>query len=137
MKSPPPLLVSSLDYERLLDLIERLPDPAQPSISALQTELDRAQVVEPEALPPEVVSMNSRVSFVIEPDGKRFEMTLVYPRDIDGSPDRISVLAPVGAALLGLSVGQTIEWPVPGGRAIHVRILAVTYQPERAGELHR
>jgi regulator of nucleoside diphosphate kinase len=73
--------------------------------------------------------------FAMEPTGREFELTLVYPKDLDGEPNTISDLAPVGSALLGLSVGQEIAWPMPGGKTVTVRILAVTYQPERAGNL--
>ena len=64
-------------------------------------------------------------------------MKLVYPKDSDGSPENISILAPVGSALLGLSQGDSIEWPKPGGGLMKVRVQEVTYQPERAGALHR
>ncbi|MGL5992303.1 MAG: GreA/GreB family elongation factor, partial [Aeromonas sobria] len=64
-------------------------------------------------------------------------LTLVYPRDAKGDESNISILAPVGSALLGLKVGDGIAWPGPAGRTIEVEILEVVYQPERAGELHR
>ena len=81
--------------------------------------------------------MNSTVRFALEDSGEEFSYTLVYPRDVDGSEGRISVLAPVGSALLGLSTGDRISWPGPGGKPISVRIVEVVYQPERAGDLHR
>lgn len=98
---------------------------------------DRADVVAPQAIPPTVVTMNSTVRFAIAETSKEFCLTLVYPRDMDGSADRISILAPVGAALLGLSVGGELTWPGPGGKTMTVRVQEVVYQPERAGELHR
>jgi regulator of nucleoside diphosphate kinase len=64
-------------------------------------------------------------------------LTLVYPKDVGGEHERISVLAPVGSALLGLSVGDEIEWPRPGGGRSIVRVTDVVYQPERSGDLHR
>ena len=81
--------------------------------------------------------MNSTVKFVVESSQKEFELTLVYPNDIDSSGKKISILAPVGSALLGLSQDDEIEWPKPGGGLIKVRIQEITYQPERAGELYR
>ena len=69
--------------------------------------------------------------------GEERELTLVYPRDADGQPDKVSILAPVGSALLGLRIGDTIEWPVPGGRTIRLQVLSIRFQPEAAGELHR
>jgi regulator of nucleoside diphosphate kinase len=103
----------------------------------LQAELDRADVREPKDMPPDVVTMNSTVRFQLQDSGESFVQTLVYPKDVDGSGERISILAPVGSALLGLKVGDTIEWPGPGGKPIAVRIVEIVYQPERAGELHR
>lgn len=137
MQTKPKIILSTLDLERLEVLLERPEYQAFPGIDALGEELARAEVVEPEQVPPTVVTMNSSVRFEMLPGGESFELTLVYPRDMNGDPQRISVLAPVGSALLGLSVGQEIEWPVPGGRNIRVRIMAVTYQPERAGDYHR
>jgi regulator of nucleoside diphosphate kinase len=69
---------------------------------------------------------------VDEMSGKEFELTLVYPDDAHITHGAVSVLAPVGSALLGLSVGQSIEWPLPGGRKMNLRVLEVTYQPEAA-----
>ena len=103
----------------------------------LQRELERAEVVAPEEIPPDVVTMNSTVRFAIEGSGQDFSLTLVYPKDVGGEPDRISVLAPIGSALLGLSVGDELEWPRPGGGMWKVRVIDVVYQPERSGELHR
>jgi regulator of nucleoside diphosphate kinase len=81
--------------------------------------------------------MNSTVRFSVESSRDEFELTLVYPKDIDSSGKKISILAPVGSALLGLSQGDEIDWPKPGGGLIKVNIKEVIYQPERAGEYHR
>jgi regulator of nucleoside diphosphate kinase len=118
-------------------LLDSLPASAFPGKADLQAELDRADVVEPRDVPPSIVTMNSTVRFAIEPSGEEFCLTLVYPKDATGDADRISVLAPVGSALLGLATGDQIEWPAPGGGLIKVRIVEVVYQPERAGELYR
>ena len=98
---------------------------------------DRADVLAPEEIPPTVVTMNSTVKFTMLESGKDFCLTLVYPRDMDGSADRVSIFAPVGSALLGLSVGDELAWPGPGGKPMTVRVKEVIYQPESAGELHR
>lgn len=123
--------------DRLERLLDGLPDNAMPGKAALEAELQRAGVVEPADVPPTVVTMNSKVRFAIEGAGNEFCLTLVYPKDIDGSAERISVLAPVGSALLGLSVGDELEWPRPGGGMTKVRVVEIVYQPEAAGELHR
>ncbi len=135
MNSLPHITVSSLDLARLQTLLKS--SPAQPQLDSLRAELERADVVEPENMPPTVATMNSTIRFVIEPSGKEFELTLSYPDDVRDESARISVLAPVGSALLGLSVGQTIDWPVPGGKTIRVRVLDISYQPERAGDFAR
>ncbi|CAG9933163.1 nucleoside diphosphate kinase regulator [Candidatus Nitrotoga arctica] len=134
MIDPPNITVSSLDLARLNHLIDALPKDSQPELDNLRYELDRAMVIAPENIPATVVTMNSTIRFIIEPTGKTFELTLSYPENALGKPSRISVLAPVGSALLGLAVGQQMEWPVPGGNTIKVRVLDVSYQPERSGE---
>lgn len=137
MKTHPPITVSDRDYERLERLLDNPSYKNLPGIAALRVELDRAEIVDPEKVPPGVITMNSTARFVDEETGDEHEMTLVYPAEADGSAGKVSILAPVGSALLGLSVGQTIEWPLPSGRTARLRVLEVTYQPEAAGEFHR
>jgi len=137
MNSEPNITISSLDAERLEALLDSLPHDAFPGKSDLMSELNRADIVAPAEVPPSVITMNSTVRFSVESSSEDFTLTLVYPKDMDGSSDKISILAPVGSALLGLSVGSTIEWPKPGGGVINVRVEEVVYQPERAGEYHR
>ncbi len=129
----PTITVSERDLERLEAMLARLPDD-QPGVDALREELDRAQIAESEAMPPDVVTMNSRIRFVVEPAGKEMDMTLVYPRDFSGRPDQLSVTTAAGIAVLGLTVGQQIEWLAPNGQTVRARILDIPYQPERAGE---
>ena len=135
----PPLLLSRLDVERIEALLEQ---PQFRSLDArhLQDELARAQIAEPARMPADVITMNS-VSRVRVDDAElgshEHELALVYPRDADGSADKVSILAPVGSALLGLRVGDAIDWPMPGGRSARLHVLAIRYQPEAAGELHR
>lgn len=132
----PPIVLTSLDFDRLETLLGSLPASQFPNKPALEGELERAQVVSSEQVPPNVVTMNSTVRFTIAQSGEEFTLTLVYPKDA-GEPGRISVLAPVGSALLGMAVGDELDWPRPGGGVSTVRVTDVVYQPERAGELHR
>lgn len=132
----PPIVMSSLDQARLDRLLESEAYRQLPGIDALMAEMDRATVVRPQEVPPDVVTMNSTIRFRDDSNGHEFELTLVYPADA-GQPDTISILAPVGSALLGLSVGQSIAWQVPGGRELDLRVLAVVNQPEAQGEYHR
>lgn len=137
MSTQPSIVVSSLDLDRLALLLDNVDRKQYPAASQLERELDRADVLEPADMPADVITMNSRARFVDETSGQEHEMTLVYPKDADGSADKVSILAPVGSALLGLSVGQTIDWPTPGGGHTRIRVLAIVFQPEAAGEMHR
>lgn len=132
----PPITMSSLDWDRLDQLLDNPKYSDLPGMDALRSEMDRANVVEPTEVPPDVVTMNSTVAFVDDKTGKEFQMTLVYPDAVNGT-DTVSIFAPVGSALLGLSVGQTIVWQIPGGRELNVRVLQVIRQPEAMGEFHR
>ncbi len=137
MGSKPPLILSSLDLERIEALLAGIPSSALAGKAELQAELYRADILSPEEMPPNVVTMNSTVQFTMLETGKELRLTLVYPRDLDGSADKVSILAPVGSALLGLSIGDELAWPGPAGKAMTVRVTDILYQPERAGELHR
>lgn len=137
MKPKPKIILSELDAERLEKLLSSLPTNAAPGKADLEAELARADVVESKAVPPNVVTMNSKVKFRISSSDEEFSLSLVYPKDVDESGGTVSILAPVGSALLGLSQGDEIEWPKPGGGLMKVRIEEILYQPERAGEYHR
>jgi regulator of nucleoside diphosphate kinase len=130
----PPLIVSRFDLERLERLLERVGNGG--NLDLLRAELERAEVVEPEDVPPDVVTMNSRVRVADEATGEESELQLVFPAAADAVRGAVSVLAPVGSALLGLRVGSVIEWPVPEGRARRIRVVAVSYQPEASGHTH-
>jgi regulator of nucleoside diphosphate kinase len=96
----------------------------------LESELERADIVDPREIPPDVVTMNSRVVFEDATTGNRTEVTIVFPQDADLERGRISVLAPVGTALLGLAEGDSIVWPFPDGSSRCLRVVQVTFQPE-------
>jgi regulator of nucleoside diphosphate kinase len=128
----PPIRVSRFDLERLERLLERVGD--DPQAERLRDELDRAEILEPTAMPADVVTMNSRVRFADVETGAESEVILVFPRLADVEHGRISILAPVGSALLGLAVGASIDWPVPDGRKRRLRVVEVVYQPEAAGD---
>ena len=134
MHKKPNIVLSTVDLHRLETLLDALAPDSFPGMAELEEELARAQVVEPHQMPSSVVTMNSTVKFKMEPSGEEFSMTLVYPGHEDASGQKISVLAPVGSALLGLAQGDEIEWPRPGGGMMRVRIIEVIYQPERAGD---
>ena len=131
MSLSPPIIITRADLQRLEQLLERL-DDYSPTAEALERELGRAEVVGAGELPPGVVTMNSSVHCRDEASGRDYHLKLVYPHEAGGE-GTVSVLAPVGCALLGLSVGQQIDWVVPGGRQLQLSLLAVEYQPEAVG----
>ncbi|GAA5143330.1 nucleoside diphosphate kinase regulator [Thalassotalea piscium] len=138
MDQRPKIIISSLDAERLDAMIDAMGNQTFPGMDELLTELDRADIVAPEEMPPNIVTMNSTVKFKEISSGKEFALTLTYPQEKNPNNDPVvSILAPVGSALLGLKEGETIEWPKPGGGVLKVEILEIIYQPERAGEFRR
>lgn len=135
MSSLPPITVSSLDLARLEAMLESPALRQLPAAHALGDELARANVVAPGDMPADVVSMDSVVTCLDENSGESRLLTLVYPQDADADQGKVSVLAPVGSALLGLSVGQHIDWPAPGGRTLRLKVTGIQYQPEAAGDI--
>lgn len=125
------IFLTDTDLERLERLIEAVPD--SPYVRALDEELANAITVPQNKIPPDVVTMNSKVRFEDVFTGKEQIVTLTYPEDAEASEGRVSILAPVGSALLGLSTGQFVEWPIPGGKVRSLKITEVLYQPEAAG----
>ncbi|MGE8281464.1 MAG: nucleoside diphosphate kinase regulator [Stenotrophomonas sp.] len=134
---PPSIIVSTRDMARLEALLDSPALSRHPAAVALAQELERAQVLPPEEIPAGIVTMHSRVDCEDELHNEKHSLTLVYPHEADFDKGRVSILAPVGSALLGLSVGQTIDWTAPGGRQLRLRVTAVHYQPEAAGDFHR
>lgn len=113
-----PIIVSQYDRDQLVTLIQSARLDSRVSVenlNALARELARATAVPEGEVPADVVSMNSSVTFVDLATGEEENYTLVYPRDADLMQDKISVLAPIGTALLGYRVGDEIEWQVPAG----------------------
>lgn len=123
------IIITEADRERLSPVLDQHGGAASESLDG---ELHRAIIVAPAEVPPDVVTMNSDVVYEDAATGVRRTIRLVYPRDADAVAGRVSVLAPVGAALLGLRVGQEISWRVPNG-VKRLRVVEIVYQPESAG----
>jgi regulator of nucleoside diphosphate kinase len=128
------IFVTERDMTRLQQLIDstRLHWRDHSLLDRLEGELTRAKVVSGRRVPADVVTMNSRVRVTDLDTGKESTYQIVFPRDANVSNNMISVLAPIGTALLGFKAGSEIEWETPGGIR-RFRIDAVDYQPEAAG----
>lgn len=133
MSTKPAITITTQDAERLEILLDSLSCVAFPAKAGLSEELDRAVRVAPREIPPNVVTMNSTVRFMLQPSGTERCLKLVYPGARDAGEETISILAPVGSALLGLSEGDAMPWPRPGGGTLRLVIKEVVDQPERSG----
>ncbi|MDP2531671.1 nucleoside diphosphate kinase regulator [Photobacterium damselae subsp. piscicida] len=120
----PQIMLSVKDANRLEALLESLSDNVVTK-KGLEEELDSAVIVDDEMLPNEVVTMNSTVQFKISSSKEVFCLKLVFPKDMDEKGKTISILSPVGSALLGLAINDEIEWPAPNSKLIKVKILDV------------
>jgi regulator of nucleoside diphosphate kinase len=133
------ILITEPDHRRLHALLTdaRSNDPLnRENFDALAAELERATIVPQRETAPDVITMNSTAVLLDVEDGEEEEWTLVYPEDADVDRNRISVLAPIGMAMLGFRVGDSFEWKTPGGiRKLQVK--SIVYQPEAAGDFDR
>jgi len=102
----------------------------------LEIELERAKIISDDEVPSDLVTMNSKVKFLNIQDNKEMTVTLVYPSEANFAEGKISVLASMGSALIGLRVGQEINWMFPTGKTKTLKILEVIYQPEANGDWH-
>jgi regulator of nucleoside diphosphate kinase len=130
------IYITELDYNRLSGLIDRTRERNgidREYLNKLEAELDRAEVVEPKDLPRDVITMRSKVRLKDLGSGESNTYSLVFPTEADFSEGKISVLAPIGTAILGYRQGDTIEWSVPSGLR-KLKVEEVLYQPEAAGD---
>ena len=128
------IFITEKDYQRLLNMVQaqRSANGVR-SIEALGKELERAHVVASTEIPPDVITMNSTVRIKEIISSTEMEITIVYPKEANLNKQKISVLAPVGTAVLGCRVGDEIEWPVQGSTRTY-KIEEIIYQPEAAGD---
>ncbi len=125
----PPITVSRADFERLDNLVTAV-EHNQPDVAAyLGDELDRAEVAEADALPATLIIMGADVQFRDEATGEVHHKRLVYPDQVKGDETRMSILTPVGAALIGLSEGQSIDWHTRNGEERRLTVLKVVAHP--------
>lgn len=130
------IYITELDYNRLSGLIDRTRErngDDREYLNKLETELDRAEIVDPKNIPADVITMRSKVRLKDLVSGESNTYSLVFPTEANFAEGKISVLAPIGTAILGYKRGDTIEWPVPAGLR-KLKIEEILYQPESAGD---
>ncbi|AEG60765.1 nucleoside diphosphate kinase regulator [Desulforamulus ruminis] len=130
------IYITEFDKKRLLKLIDEEKEFHQGNkdyLKTLEHELNRAHVVDPKEVPGDVITMNSKVLLKDLDTGEEMIYTLVFPADADLLEDKISVLAPVGTAILGYWVGAILDWKVPNG-VVRLKVEKIIYQPEAAGD---
>jgi regulator of nucleoside diphosphate kinase len=131
--------VTSQDKQRLEDLLAEVEvsNPRkQGDLKALVEELHRAVIVEPKDVPGDVITMNSRAEIRDLESGETVAFTLVFPAEANIDEEKISILAPIGAGMLGYRVNDKFEWKVPEGIR-RMKVTKVHYQPEAAGDFDR
>jgi regulator of nucleoside diphosphate kinase len=135
MAEQPSIYLTQEDLDRLFNLVETYSVGAGAAqLQKLERELVRAVVVPRGEIPKDVVTMNSRVLFEDETTGEQREITLVYPKHADIGSGKISVLVPVGTALLGMRVGESIDWELPSGGKHRYTVVAVPFQADSSEE---
>ncbi|MBN2545984.1 MAG: nucleoside diphosphate kinase regulator [Spirochaetes bacterium] len=133
------IYITKQDYERLSDLVNNsigVVTRDKDNYKELINELNRAVIIEdPKDIPPDVVTMNSRFILIDVDTKEEKEYTLVFPNDANSEEGKISILAPIGIAVLGYKAGSSIEWQVPAGKR-RIKIKEILYQPEASGDYH-
>ncbi|MBC2885443.1 nucleoside diphosphate kinase regulator [Ochrobactrum sp. CM-21-5] len=132
-RKKPNIVVSEVDYERLVGLANNVTERLEEVADELMAELDRAKVVPQKRLPENVIRMGSRVDFRSN-DGHERSVTLVYPGEADIAQGKISILTPIGTALIGLAPGQSMSWTARDGRQHELSVINVSNGEETAAE---
>lgn len=128
--------ITEVDRKRLIDLIVDAQSGGYRGsvyLENLRGELERARVIAPQEIPGDVITMNSTVTLIDQDTGEEETYTLVYPENADAAQGKVSVLAPIGTAMLGYRVGDVFEWEVPAGKR-RLKVEKILYQPEASGD---
>ncbi|MBT1706219.1 GreA/GreB family elongation factor [Chryseosolibacter indicus] len=130
------IIITTRDYDRLMGLLEvkgvRIDDACGNAMGGLYHTLTKAEKMPPENIDGIVITMNSKVLLCEVNSGRELELTITYPQDADHGDRRISVLSPIGLALLGRRENDVVSWKIPTG-AGYFKVIKVTYQPEAEG----
>jgi regulator of nucleoside diphosphate kinase len=125
--------VDHVDLSSAIGAMDRLSERGRTEMIALRGELERAEIVAPHEVPPGVITMNSRAELLDLDTNEHMEFTLVFPDEADIEEGKISVLAPLGTAMLGYGVGDEFEWTVPYGSR-RLKVIKVHFQPETSAK---
>ena len=128
-RKKPNIVVSEIDYERLMGLATNVSERLEEIAEELMVELDRAKVVPAKRLPQNVIHMGSTVEFRSN-DGQERRVTRVYPGEADIAQGKISILTPIGTALIGLAPGQSISWTARDGKQHELNVLSVSNEAQ-------
>ncbi|WP_111641321.1 nucleoside diphosphate kinase regulator [Marinimicrobium alkaliphilum] len=131
MSAKPAITLSKTTYQKLSRLLESVPENM--ITDQLLDELERADIVDGADLPEDVVDMHSEVTFTVQATGKTFTYTLVYPTELDSTEHKLSILSPVGSAIIGLRAGDEIDWPLTREKNTLVRVESVKPSAASAG----
>jgi len=129
------IYITKFDMDRLLELIDRVrstPKYNRANVDLLEKELCNAKIVDSADVPNDVITMNSEVNITDVESGEQMTYTLVFPAEANIAENKLSILVPLGMALIGYRKGDVIEWPVPSG-VRKIRVNKIIYQPEAAG----
>jgi regulator of nucleoside diphosphate kinase len=131
------ILITINDYQRLNGLIQfsSLKDKMPEIVNNLNNKFKTAKMLPQDRILGNVITMNSRVLLKEISQGRHAKVTITYPQDADGREGKISVFSPIGLALLGRQVGDSVSWKVPSGIG-HFEIIKIIYQPEAVGHYH-
>ena len=134
------IYITEFDLKRLKELIKVAEEFGDKRVvrylEELDEELDRAEAMKPQEIPDDVITMNSTFRLRDIDTHQEAVYTLVFPGDADSARGKVSILAPIGTAVLGYKIGDMIEWEVPAGRK-RFKVEQIVYQPEAAGDYHR
>jgi regulator of nucleoside diphosphate kinase len=132
------IYITDYDLKRLKEMLyvaKEFKYRGRDDLEDLEAELNRAYLLASRDIPRDVITMNSKTVLIDIDSGEEMTYTLVFPRDADVDQGNISILAPIGTAMLGYSVGDTFEWKVPAGLR-RLKVKKILYQPEASGNYH-
>ncbi len=126
--------ITELDHVRIFNLLRRqAAGGASAQVGALAELIDAAELVRPQEIGADIVTMYSKLR-VVDAAGAERSLTLCYPPDADPASGMISIVSPLGTSLLGLRVGETARWQGADGKPGELRVLAIEFQPEASGD---